>query len=122
MVPAAAFMARGFGYRPAEASSPACAVEQLALVRCVSCHGPGNQQAGLDLIDDLHAAVVDQPSSAWPAVKRVVPGDPAASLLIHKLRGTQGSMGAQMPLGSLLPEEEIVQFESWITAGAPRCD
>jgi putative membrane protein len=122
MIPAAAMMARGFGYRRAQASSPACAVEQLAMVRCVSCHGPGNQQAGLDLVSDPQAALVDQPSSAWPAVKRVVPSDPAASLLIRKLRGTQGSMGAQMPLGSLLPDEEIVQFESWIAAGAPRCD
>lgn len=122
IIPSATLMARGFGYRPPVASSPACAVEQIMVARCASCHGPGNPQAGLDLVGDPHRALVDEPSSAWPAIKRVVPGDPAASLLVRKLRGTHGPMGAQMPLGGGLAGDEIASIEEWVTAGAPRCD
>jgi len=121
VIPTAALMARGVGYRPAPPSSPACAVAQLMVLNCAACHSTGNPQANLDLVDDPHAALVGQPSSAWPALQRVVPGDPASSLLIKKLRGTQGAMGNRMPLTGALTDQQIAGVEAWVASGAPRC-
>lgn len=47
----------------------------------------------------------------------VNPGDPEASLLAQKLLGTQ-TIGAEMPPGSQLPQDEIQTILDWISAGA----
>jgi hypothetical protein len=50
---------------------------------------------------------------------RVAPGDPAASLIIDKLRNRD--VISRMPLGAdPLPEEEIAAIEKWIVDGALR--
>ena len=48
---------------------------------------------------------------------RVVPGDPANSLLMQMLEGTQ-TCGTQMPPGGQLPAEVIGQVRAWIANGA----
>lgn len=53
---------------------------------------------------------------------RITAGDPAASYLVHKIRGTQaqvGGSGARMPLNlPALSPDEIDVIREWITEGA----
>jgi hypothetical protein len=98
--------------------------------RCTApCHSGGEFAAGgLDLQPDSHAALVDVPATAPACVgqgKRVVAGDPGASLLyskvIAKIDGTAPPCGETMPLGAdvpALPEEEAEMIRKWIAAGA----
>ncbi len=55
--------------------------------------------------------------------KRVIPGDPANSYLIQKLRGTAQSVGGvatRMPLNAPpLDPATIAAIEAWIARGAP---
>jgi len=49
------------------------------------------------------------------------PGDPQASYLVHKLRGTGSQVGgtdALMPPDGQLDEAEVLTIEAWITNGA----
>ncbi len=48
----------------------------------------------------------------------VVPGNADASLLFHKLLGTQ-TIGDIMPPQGPLPDNELLIIVDWITAGAP---
>jgi mono/diheme cytochrome c family protein len=48
----------------------------------------------------------------------VNPGDPEASLLAQKLLGTQ-TIGAEMPPGGQLSQDDIQTILDWISAGAP---
>ncbi|MBI2572124.1 MAG: hypothetical protein HYV63_34370 [Candidatus Schekmanbacteria bacterium] len=94
--------------------------------RCAlsGCHGQ-NPSAGLSLASgNAYDNLVNQRSSQVPALFRVAPGDAASSYLIHKLRGTAGSVGgeaSQMPLdGTPLSEADIAAIEAWIDNGAER--
>lgn len=50
---------------------------------------------------------------------RVNPNDPDNSYLIHKVQGTPGISGAQMPFGGPpLSQSTIDQIRSWISSGA----
>jgi uncharacterized membrane protein len=120
IIAAASLMAHG-AWHAAPSSSPACAVEDEVAVRCLTCHASSGTQGGLAMDHDLHAALVDHPSSQWPALMRVVPGDPAASLLHQKLAGTQGLRGASMPLGQPPDPALAALVARWISAGAPAC-
>ena len=55
-------------------------------------------------------------------MKRVAVGDPEASYLLYKLKGTHrqvGGTGLRMPMHQPpLSASLITQFETWITAGA----
>lgn len=66
--------------------------------------------------------LVNVPSAEAQGLFRVKPGDSAASYLIHKLEGTQASVGGrgeQMPFGAApLPDAEIDLIRSWIDQGA----
>jgi hypothetical protein len=59
-------------------------------------------------------------SECCDARKRVLPGDPARSYVIQKLRGTDLCGGRPMPLSGIITEAEISTLEAWICAGAPR--
>ena len=88
---------------------------------------------GLNLGDrpeTSHAALVGVASTQGPALRRVQPGDPAASWLMHKLDNTMGAVpacrapaamcGVSMPERADLltaPERDLVR--RWIAAGAP---
>jgi hypothetical protein len=58
-----------------------------------------------------------------PGLALVEPGDPQASYLVQKLRGTAASVGG---FGNVMPpsdepftEEQILAIEAWIARGAP---
>ena len=91
---------------------------------CLTCHNTAAKLGGLDLSVEPGEALVGVPSSQWPEILRVAPGDPDASLLYQKLTGTQGpERGAQMPLGSQLDPAIIASVRAWIAAGAETvCD
>lgn len=84
----------------------------------------GNGQAPADLVLEGNAAygnLVGQPSFERPELLRVKPGDPDASYLVMKLRGTPGIVGDRMPFGGpYLSESTIARIVAWIRNGAPR--
>ncbi len=93
--------------------TPTCAV--------AGCHlGPGAQQ-DMDLSEGLaHSSLVGIASTEILLLRRVKPGDPEGSYLIHKLEGRPGIVGDRMPLGGpFLTLEEIGVIREWILAGAP---
>ncbi len=90
--------------------------------RCASCHtGVGGVLPGVMNLTSAaatFAALVNVTSLNEPAFKRVLPGQPNNSYIIHKLEGTQLA-GSRMPLGGpFLDQATIDQVRSWIQAGA----
>ena len=101
-------------------------VQPIFSVSCAlsGCHAGANPaemqnlSAGQALSNIVNVVSVQ----ANPAMNRVTPGDPAQSYLVHKIEGTQGSVGgsgSRMPLtGSPLSANQIAIIRSWITKGA----
>lgn len=96
---------------PAPGGDPA-AVAALFAEHCTLCHAGEGAPSGLRL-DHLDAALAG--SDRGPVV---VPGDPDASELIARLRG---SSRPRMPLTGppFLSDEQIAMVAAWIAAGAP---
>jgi hypothetical protein len=91
--------------------------------RCTGCHIGGSPPANLNLsAATSHAAIVNVNSTELPSMKRIKPNDVPQSYLMHKVKGTQGSVGgsgSQMPLGgSPLSGGQIGDLESWVNTGA----
>jgi hypothetical protein len=93
--------------------------------RCgaTACHGADNAARGLDLVTDLHGALVDRPSVVDPSQRYVVAGDVENSLLLQVLGGpVRSADGArdcrQMPPGFPLDDATRARIEAWIAAGA----
>lgn len=93
--------------------------------KCGACHIEGAVAAGgfsLRLDEALLERLL-APSSQAPALRRVEAGDPDASYLWHKVRGTHtevGGAGGRMPLGqSALTDADVALLLRWIVAGAP---
>jgi hypothetical protein len=91
---------------------------------CAECHAGAGAPQGLVLTDaqTSYDNLVGVLSSEVPAYYRVLPGDPDASYLIHKLEGTQ-AVGNRMPNGCpatqpCLDAETIGIIREWIGAGA----
>jgi hypothetical protein len=88
------------------------------------CHGDSfPDPVGLILSEGKSFGnLVNVPSTEAAGLFRVKPGDIAASYLVHKLEGTQtsvGGRGEQMPFGAApLPDAEIDLIRSWIEQGA----
>ena len=101
-------------------------VQPIFTKRCTACHQPGAYEDGtamgaLVLSEGKSASQLIGFRSIESKLPRVAPGDLENSYLHHKLRGTftkVGGTGVQMPLGTQLPEEEIVVIEEWILGGA----
>ncbi|MCA9720404.1 MAG: hypothetical protein H6713_28505 [Myxococcales bacterium] len=93
--------------------------EPIFVMYCNGCHVNG-MQGGLAMgadADSALAAIIDMPSSYGPSY--VVPGDPAASFLLTKMKNTQEmGQGVVMPLSGMLSAEEIQRVEDWIAGGA----
>ena len=91
------------------------ALAAILAERCVMCHSGDAAPAGLRL-DSFEALL--KGSLKGPVVKA---GDPAASELIRRLRGTAQP---RMPMTGppFLPESQIALFERWVAAGLPRGD
>ena len=93
---------------------------------CSGCHN-GSQPSGGALpgsqnltAEHTFSNIVGVASLEQPNLMRVKPGDPDNSYLIHKVEGTAGITGAQMPLGGPpLSQATIDQIRSWISSGAP---
>ncbi len=78
---------------------------------CLECHGENN--AGANFGMHTFARMLQGGGNGPP----LVPGKPAESLLIKKLRGT-ATTGERMPQGrDPLPEETIAKIEKWIALG-----
>ncbi len=91
--------------------------------RCSGCHtGVGGTLPGVMNLTSTAAtftALVNVASISEPAFRRVLPGDPNNSYIIHKLEGTQ-LVGSRMPPGGpFLDQATINQVRAWINAGAP---
>ena len=93
--------------------------QRCALSRChvgVSPAGDMNLEQG-----QAYGNIVDVISSV-PSLKRVLPGFPDSSFLVHKIQGTQASVGGsglRMPLTNCcLSQDQIDLIRSWITMGA----
>ena len=96
------------------------------------CHSGGDGSAGsLDLAADPYSALVNRAAQGLdcgPSGRvRVIPGDPANSLLVLKLDAKRQGLinavcGDPMPQGELRPavsQEQVDVVRQWILAGAP---
>lgn len=104
-------------------------VQQVLNASCTLslCHGNGGAQSGLGDLDDFDQAydnLVNQPSQEAPSLDRVEPFDPLNSYLMHKLDGTQGTVGGS---GQRMPRDRAPlasgvrdSIRAWIEAGAPK--
>jgi ankyrin repeat protein len=79
--------------------------------KCVSCHGPKLQRAGLRL--DTRIEML-RGGKSGPAILET---DEAKSLLIRRISGSEAGM--QMPPTGALSEKEIEILRTWIRGGAP---
>jgi len=101
-------------------------LQPLFNAQCVHCHFLESAQAGLVLENGEAYSSLINISSTQAAMKLVIPGKSDESYLMHKLRGTQlsvGGTGAQMPYGAErsagLAVDDLKLIQSWIEAGAP---
>lgn len=80
---------------------------------CFACHGPdeGRRLAGLRL-DTRDDAIAERPDGR----RAIAPGEPAASLVIERVRETDPAR--RMPPGGALSEAQIALLERWIAEGA----
>lgn len=92
------------------------------------CHDDETTAGALDLsAPDIAYAALLAPAAGRlcaDANPRVVPGDPSASLLVHKLEGRTPDgpvCGSRMPtLGNALSSGRIASIRQWIEDGAPQ--
>jgi len=92
-------------------------------ISCIGCHTDvGRTPAGgLVLLEGRsYQAVVGQPSRFKTGAVFVVPGDPNASYLIHKLEGAADITGSRMPrsAGPYLTSGQMQIIRRWIELGA----
>jgi Common central domain of tyrosinase len=90
----------------------------IMMDNCVPCHGAGIVafQTKQEAYDSLVGADVVE---YCPGEKRVVPGDPATSVLIQALKGEGCRLGRPMPpVGTRLSDADIERFSAWVRAGA----
>lgn len=90
--------------------------------RCAVCHITGNEPGEMALVPGKAYAYLVDVDSVETAMKRVAPGNPDRSYLVHKLQGTHldvGGNGVRMPYHqSPLPEAQISSIRLWIEQGA----
>jgi hypothetical protein len=99
------------------------AADSSGRAACTQCHNPGNRNgaAGLSLTEaTAYAELVNVASSRKAGAIRVVPGDPDASYLIHKIEGRSDIVGQRMPRtgGPYLTPGQIKIIRRWIELGA----
>ena len=87
-------------------------IQPLLAKRCVACHGPDTQEAGLRL-DEQAGATRELDSGA----RAIVPGDAAASAMLARITSTDPDV--QMPPeGARLAPAQIDSIKHWIDEGA----
>lgn len=91
-------------------------VQPIFNTNCTTCHGL-NGNGGLDLRPgEAYGNLVGVDANGY-AGKRVVAGDPDASVIYRKLTGATG-VGGPMPPAGMLPTETTDIVRQWIAAGA----
>ena len=118
----AAFAAVALGCADPEARGKLSILQQeIFTPSCAQagCHSGAAPQAALDLTDgSSYFSLVNVASTLVPGSMRVVPGDPAASMLFQSVQGTAPFQ--RMPyLQQPLPQADIEAIAAWILAGAP---
>lgn len=88
-------------------------IKPILEARCVSCHGPKKKKGGLRL-EPIAEAFPEGEEDWWT----ILPGDPAGSLLVERIKLTADDDGVMPPRGELLTKEEISLIEQWIARGA----
>jgi hypothetical protein len=118
-------LAGGEEGEPADLGEPvslSAQVQPFLNFQCVACHLTGAESGGLNLEPGRTRDELLADSDGAP-LPRVTPGDPEASYIVHKLRGTHlevGGSGSQMPQGGVGVSEELLALvERWILQGAP---
>lgn len=94
-------------------------------ISCVTCHTNigRNPAGGLNLLHDLaYDQLVNVNATQVPTLKRVNPGDPESSYMVHKIEGRPGIVGRRMPFNGppYLTDGQILIMRRWIELGAPR--
>lgn len=94
-------------------------------VACVSCHTNVGRvpSGGMNLLHDVaYDQIVNVNSTQVPSLKRVNPGNPDASYMVHKIEGLPGIVGRRMPFNGppYLTDGQIQIMRRWIEIGAPR--
>jgi hypothetical protein len=119
LLPVVALLASAECGEPAPTPTLTALKEDIFVPRCgnAACHGGSNPARGLDLTQDVHAALVGVASEEDEGVLRVAAGDPDASLLFQVLSADVGSV-RQMPPGFQLADEDIAGIRAWIEDGA----
>ncbi len=100
-------------------------VQPILSANCAlsGCHSGASPQEGMNLgPGQTFGNTVDVPSNE-SGLDRIEPNQPDQSYLVHKIQGTQASVGGsggRMPLGGIpLSQADIDTIRAWITAGAP---
>lgn len=90
-------------------------ITPLMLLRCTACHGGRRREADLDL---RTKAGMLRGGKSGPAV---VPGDPAASLIVKRIRAEEMPPRRLLVSVSVKPMEagELERLERWIAEGLP---
>ncbi len=90
--------------------------------RCGACHITGDEPGKMALVPGKAYEYLVNADAEAVAMKRVAPGEPDNSYLIHKIQGTHlevGGNGVRMPFHQgPLPQKQIDQFRRWIEQGA----
>lgn len=92
---------------------------------CTNCHtNVGRNPAGsLNLLGSVaYDQLVNVASIQRTDLRRVNPGNPDASYLVHKVDGRAGIVGRRMPLNGppFLTDGQVLILRRWIELGAPR--
>ncbi len=103
-------------------------VQPILTTNCTgsACHDLTGPQAGMTLVSgQTFGSTVDQMAEQLASMRRVRPFRPDSSYLVHKIQGTQASVGGsgvRMPEGcsggSCLPNATIDIIRNWILQGA----
>ncbi|MET1254310.1 Calx-beta domain-containing protein [Aliikangiella maris] len=92
---------------------------------CTGCHSGNSPSGSLSLSDALTAEqqLIDINAVCNPALKRVVAGDPANSVLYRKVSMQNPGCGAAMPLNAeMISQADLAILYDWIVAIGPAGD
>jgi hypothetical protein len=86
------------------------------------CHAGAGAAQGMDLSEgNAYGSIVNVPSNE-STLLRIKPFEPDSSYLIHKVQGTQASVGGsgvQMPRGAPPLSQEVIDLmRAWVSKGA----
>jgi hypothetical protein len=96
------------------------APKEILAMKCggVGCHGATAPAQGLDLVSDGVAARVVGVKATECMGTLADPASPATSVLYTKLTAAP-PCGGRMPVGGMLPDDEIACVKEWIAAQTP---